>query len=122
MPQPCCCSLLLSPLQPMTTCLCPACLRPVLLYCPCSRLDPNLNSELTFRDAMRLAVQSQLAAYRTASAVTSANGRPVFKCDDCGRRVQHSDKLRLVHVEPSFGQVGGGWMGGWVLEQAGAGL
>lgn len=74
-------------------------------YRKCIGLDPGHNADLTFRDAMRWAVGDQLAAYRAASAQVGSGGRPVWRCDCCGRRVAHGGKLRLEHAEPSFHQL-----------------
>ncbi|KAL4447264.1 hypothetical protein ABPG77_007297 [Micractinium sp. CCAP 211/92] len=71
----------------------------------CLGFDSEHNAALTFRDAMRLEVQEQLEAFRLASTGTSARGAPIYRCDECRRRVRNGKSLRLEHVEPSFGQL-----------------
>jgi hypothetical protein len=66
-----------------------------------------VNASLTFRDAMRLAIHEQLAAYRAACAVTGQGGRRSWECEHCARRVQQSRGVQVEHIEPSFGQVRG---------------
>ncbi|KAL4443635.1 hypothetical protein ABPG75_011372 [Micractinium tetrahymenae] len=71
----------------------------------CLGFTPEHNALLTMRDAMRWEVRGQLEAFRLASARTSPRGAPLYRCDECRKRVSDGRKLRLEHVEPSFGQL-----------------